>query len=508
MNKINWKAAFGVLGYVLLFPAFFVLHGYNAFFGLLPASIVGVLLLKYFAISIFLFALAALLFKRLPAAFVYSIYLLSGYFFFGALHDGLKFLFPNSIITSYSILLPLLLLFSAALYVYLKRSKRSFPGLTSYIRILLLLFVGAEIVVFLYNGLSGKARENNLAASTQWQEEPIDDRSKPDIFFIVFDEYPSSKSLRSEFQFNNDALDSALNDAGFFVSYDSKSNYNFTSYSLASTLSFNYLRVAPQTVLHEKQLLQSIQTLRKNPLTRFLDKQGYDVINYGTYELEQDAVKTVAYFDEFFFKRVIDEQTLWSRIKRDIWWNVSAKDIRTGKLKIPDDFRQQKALEVHRNEYNYQHTIAQIDTTTTRPRFVFSHLLIPHAPYFLDANGEPLSDSAVFFKQFKEDEAFIEQVKYANKLLLNLVNHIKSQKTNRPRVYIIEGDHGYRNFDQRKDGRSAFLNLNAYYFSDQDYTLLYDGISPVNTFRVVLNKYFKAGLPILKDSSVYVIDPR
>ena len=34
-------------------------------------------------------------------------------------------------------------------------------------------------------------------------------------------------------------------------------------------------------------------------------------------------------------------------------------------------------------------------------------------------------------------------------------------------------------------------------------TLLYPSISPVNTFRVVLNSYFGENLPLLEDKSYY-----
>ncbi|MDQ3277751.1 MAG: hypothetical protein M3Q06_05465, partial [Bacteroidota bacterium] len=62
-------------------------------------------------------------------------------------------------------------------------------------------------------------------------------------------------------------------------------------------------------------------------------------------------------------------------------------------------------------------------------------------------------------------------------------------------------------FDASVPPNKVFRNLNAYYFSDKDYGMLYDSISPVNTFRVVLNKYFSQSFPLLKDSSFYLVDP-
>jgi len=46
--------------------------------------------------------------------------------------------------------------------------------------------------------------------------------------------------------------------------------------------------------------------------------------------------------------------------------------------------------------------------------------------------------------------------------------------------------------------------LNAVYFPDHDYRMLYPQMSPVNTFRIVFNHYFGQNLPLLKDSTVIV----
>jgi hypothetical protein len=46
--------------------------------------------------------------------------------------------------------------------------------------------------------------------------------------------------------------------------------------------------------------------------------------------------------------------------------------------------------------------------------------------------------------------------------------------------------------------------MNAYYFPDnRGKQYLYDSISPVNTFRVILNAYFGEHLELLPDRSYY-----
>lgn len=94
---------------------------------------------------------------------------------------------------------------------------------------------------------------------------------------------------------------------------------------------------------------------------------------------------------------------------------------------------------------------------------------------------------------------------YANTLTTQALNTIMANRT-RPYIIILQGDHGYRFYDKRSDEDKMFSILNAFYFSDGDYRLLYDSISSVNTFRVVLNKYFKQNYELLKDSIVHVKD--
>ena len=71
------------------------------------------------------------------------------------------------------------------------------------------------------------------------------------------------------------------------------------------------------------------------------------------------------------------------------------------------------------------------------------------------------------------------------------------------KIIILQSDHGIADFDfsRRKD---AFRNFSAFYFPDRNYASLHDSISNVNTFRIVLNKYFNYKLSIKKDSSFYL----
>ncbi|HTM92973.1 MAG TPA: hypothetical protein VL095_11165, partial [Flavisolibacter sp.] len=124
---------------------------------------------------------------------------------------------------------------------------------------------------------------------------------------------------------------------------------------------------------------------------------------------------------------------------------------------------------------------------------------------YLDSNGAFVSDTAIILQNLDIKKGYLNQVKYANTLLKSLIP-LAAGKSDRDRVVIIEGDHGFRDYNDPSKVDNVFKNLNAYYFSDKDYSLLKEDITPVNSFRVVLNKYFCQSLPLLKDSSIYLIN--
>jgi hypothetical protein len=50
--------------------------------------------------------------------------------------------------------------------------------------------------------------------------------------------------------------------------------------------------------------------------------------------------------------------------------------------------------------------------------------------------------------------------------------------------------------------------LNAYYFPGVQNDVLYNRLTPVNTFRIVFNLYFGAGYDLLPDKSYAFVDDK
>jgi hypothetical protein len=139
------------------------------------------------------------------------------------------------------------------------------------------------------------------------------------------------------------------------------------------------------------------------------------------------------------------------------------------------------------------------------PKFVFVHLLAAHRPYIFDAAGGVQGDDRLFrnggrpISGIYDEKGYAEGITYLDNSLIPIVQKLMASKN--PPIIIIQGDHGNRRLKQLEI-------LNTYYFPDMDYTSLYPSISPVNSFRVLFNKYFGGSMPLLPDRSyASEIDP-
>ena len=157
----------------------------------------------------------------------------------------------------------------------------------------------------------------------------------------------------------------------------------------------------------------------------------------------------------------------------------------------------------------------------TSNKFVFAHILTPHYPYVFDEKGniptpkdrEELIIDTKRNTYSTNSVSFFKQLKHINNLAIDLFETI--HKTDSEAVVIFISDHGYvpqKDYPLSKEGYAFFNdddyyvragNLEAIYFPDGDYSMLYDSITPVNLVRVLLNKYFDANLPLLEDKHYY-----
>ena len=80
-------------------------------------------------------------------------------------------------------------------------------------------------------------------------------------------------------------------------------------------------------------------------------------------------------------------------------------------------------------------------------------------------------------------------------------------------IIIVQGDHGPGSQYHGSDiYQNNFLErasiLNAVYLPDEEYTDFYDTMTPVNTFRVILNRHFGTQYDLLPDKTFFSIVSR
>jgi hypothetical protein len=150
------------------------------------------------------------------------------------------------------------------------------------------------------------------------------------------------------------------------------------------------------------------------------------------------------------------------------------------------------------------------------PKFVFAHLLVPHPPFVFDQNGNPVQPNRPFsiadgdhYRGTKQEylRGYRQQLAFTNRMLEQTIDAILA-RSDTPAIIILQGDHGPGAFLEWESPQKTCLwermaILNAYYLPGGAAGRLYESISPVNSFRIILNQYFGEDLPLLEDQTFY-----
>lgn len=338
--------------------------------------------------------------------------------------------------------------------------------------------------------VSNVFRQNAAESVAQAAEvEVVVDKDQPDIYYIVLDAYGREDVLQNMFGYDNSSFVEALRQRGFYVAECSQANYAYTNFSLTSSLNYEYLDVL--NVAGSR--VERTALLKHSALRGFLEENGYTTVAFPTgwaftewkdADLYLDFDRPVSTLDEF--ETLILNTTVFRAIADLKLVNTSDttnKDIR--RLRV----------------------LSLLDKIKELPRlddnlFVFAHIVVPHRPYTFGPNGEiPDYDGKTATYEHTAD-AYLDQVEFISKETLKIVDALlKDSET--PPIIIIQGDHGL-SADLTNNAVERMPILNAYYLPGVDMdTVLYPTISPVNSFRLVLNTYFDQNLSILEDSSYY-----
>ena len=323
----------------------------------------------------------------------------------------------------------------------------------------------------------------------------------PDIYYIILDGMGSEDVLKDYYQANISKFHTYLAQKGFYIADQSRSNYAWTELSLASSLNFMYLDGLRSLGPDTSDITPLEIMVEKNLLFNILRAHGYRIITFSDEYPLTNITSADAYLAPQRWVINAFQYELINTTPLPALFRVLSS-------KTPYDFHRDHVLFMFENLVPTQ--------KREQPSFIFAHFMVPHPPFVFGSHGESLSSDAEFSFNFGIDKAggkdkyiagYRDQVDFVTTRIMPELDKILVNSS-RPALVIIQGDHGpglnldWNSLDNT-DLNERMSIFNAYYFFDKNYRHLSPDLSPVNTFRVILNQYFDMELPLLANKSYF-----
>lgn len=402
------------------------------------------------------------------------------------------------------ILLAIVGLLGCACTLYgLRRTQRDLTRLTTFLNRTALLAIVIPAV------LIGFTLARHAHHVTSGPETPVpgsgapSGEDLPNIYYIILDAYARADILKELYNYENDGFLNELERRGFYVARKSYSNYGLTYLSLSSSLNLDYLNNLARENPTATDFFMSVQDqCRKSKVAMVLQERGYTFLSFSsgytaTSGMDADVtLRPPVAFTEF-------DNAL-----------IKMTPVRTilGRMAGPSQYT------IHRNRILFILNRLRHLWHYGRPLFVFAHVEAPHPPFVFDADGSPVqsdrpfevTDGQRFYEAGGTTEEYVDgyarQLTYLNRLVLQAVDGLL--KHDPDSIIILQGDHGSRlratNRLATTDLKETVAILSAYYLPHRNVeAILYETISPVNTFRVIFDQYFGGQYGLLPDRSFF-----
>ncbi len=396
------------------------------------------------------------------------------------------------------------------------RSKRNFSRI---LPAMLLVSMGMLIVpiiqIFTYFIKEANLKSANLATQVSSQRrdgayiplKSLPQDQLPDIYYIILDSYGRADVLSDCFSYDIQQFLVGMEDLGFVTATDSQTNFTITDLSLAASLNMDY----PQSFAIEPAQASDPAVLNEwtihNTVRNSLEGIGYKTVAFDSgYGISQwnDA--------DVYFVRPSSMRWLLGGINpfEDMYLNTTL-----GTLIFQLESKLPASVRVFLDGAHLEHRQRMLDIMDNlvkvpdnpAPTFAFAHILAPHNPFVFGPDGEYINRNTPFTLNNDPDtkngfayiSGYTDQVSYLNKRFTEILTEI-IQKSDIPPVIILQGDHGPSKWVTSISGRSDILNM---YFFPGAKEVIYPSITPVNSFRLVFNSVFDAGLPLIDDQTFF-----
>jgi hypothetical protein len=481
-----------------LFTAYAVLFLWSQNVGKVVPSEVVVPLFASLALTTVVFVIARLVLRRVGAAAMLATAASVLFFSYGHVFDVMNGRSILGVKIGETKLLALWVLLAIAAVIVVVRWKTTWAGLSYMLNVVL----GVLIVMSAVTIVTGTLREGGgtpvarRSDDTSAKDTP---ERKPDIYYFILDRYAGASSLQKFYGFDNSEFIDELRERGFFIADKARGNYPKTPHSLATSMNMEYLDDLPESSSDWRKVYS---LLPSNRVIRFVKDRGYEYV-YVTSKYH--ALQDEPLADHQYTYR--SGSPVWSGFGQTLMESTLLAAVGT-RLNVTalDDRRQ-----------DYERTLFQFEQIPKAkdiagPTYTFAHLYVGHDPYVFDAEGNYVSEQAARGVHFRE--AYIEQLKYGNERLLELVDELLDVPEDEKPVILLQADEGPgpvgwnpntpEHYDWTKAPQETleekfglFVAFHAPGMEDE----LYPSISPVNNFRAIFDHYLNADLGLLPDRS-------
>jgi len=332
--------------------------------------------------------------------------------------------------------------------------------------------------------------------------------NSPDIYYIILDGYGGADVLESVYGFDNTEFLDQLRERGFRVCERSRANYTNTSRSLPSSLNMDYIDELAQEVGGDStDGAFRVQMLSDNRVVRSLRSSNY---LFASFASGFDLTESLSNVDLWFrpgrslndLEMVLLPMTPIPAIDRQLPDRV--------RYSILDPYRYRREVILYALDHLAEPRAA------SQPVFVFAHIICPHPPFVFGPEGTPVDPPRLFslgdaggdfFKIGGTRDEYLrgyrDHLTFLNHRLIDAVDSILSAAPEPP-IIVLQGDHGPAlNSSLPATDRDRLVErqsiLNAYLLPNEVSSQLYDDITPVNTFRLILNYLGITDYQLLED---------
>ncbi len=328
----------------------------------------------------------------------------------------------------------------------------------------------------------------------------------PNIYFFIPDEYAGFNSLEKFLDYDNKEFKDFLESNNFQVS---KTSTNYSSGTMECLADVFNLEINEDNRYHSTSEAYCKRKTAQGALFRMVEDMGYnvrtfqpiDLIDYESQSVQYGKIwstnadgdlsidimfsPTVIYSARDAFLQILDLFSGGASVGKDVIHNLANSNAEPLRYFARDD--------------------AQYPDST----FNFCYGLIPHNPFYFDAQGN-FVDANLSLNDWTTKDQYLNQLKYTTSLLTQSINNIIENDPDS--IIIIMSDHGLRVREEATDtwmkGMTPKDNadiLCAVYFKGEEFTDI-EGMCGANVMITIMNEVYGYEIPYIAQSDDFYFE--